>query len=62
MQSYAYSIFSIVALAIHLMINFELIAGRGKENVLGSRYRGFLAGVLVYYVADAAWGIFAGLG
>ena len=62
MQSYSYSAFSIVAIAIHLMINFDMIAGGKDAHVLGTRYRGFLAGILVYYVADASWGIVAGLG
>ena len=34
--------------------------GMGTVRVM--RYRGFLLGVLFYYVADAAWGVFAGLG
>ena len=62
MQGYTYSIFSLVAIVIHLMINFDLIIGRGAISEHGSRYRSFLIGVLVYYVTDAAWGLFAGLG
>ena len=62
MQGYTYSIFSCVAVAIHLIINFRLLAGQGIETERGRRYRGFLFGVLVYYVTDAAWGIIAGLG
>ena len=61
MQGYSYSIFSAVAIAIHLIINFNLLAGRKGLSENGSRYRGFLMGVLFYYVADAAWGVFAGL-
>ena len=62
MQGYSYSIFSAVAIAIHLIINFDLMIGRrGLPTVRGARYRGFLLGVLAYYVADAAWGVFAGL-
>ncbi len=62
MQGYSYSVFSIVALAIHLIINFDLLAGRRIATIRGTRYRGFLFGVLAYYVTDAAWGIIAGLG
>ena len=63
MQDYTYSVFSSVAIAIHLIINFRLLFGRsqGFDAVRVSRYRGFLAGVLAYYVSDAAWGLFAGL-
>ena len=57
-----YSIFSLVAIAIHLMVNFDLLVGRGRATAHGARYRGFLLGVLAYYVADGAWGVFAGLG
>ena len=62
MQGYTYSIFSIVAIAIHLIINFKLIVGRGESTARGICYRGFLYGVLAYYVTDATWGVLAGLG
>ena len=62
MQGYTYSVFSAVAIAIHLIINFDTIIGRGEKSMRGARYRGFLLGVLVYYIADALWGVFAGLG
>ena len=62
MQGYMYSIFSSVALVIHLIINFNFLRGRGVVTEHGARYRGFVLGVLAYYVTDAAWGVFAGLG
>ena len=62
MQGYSYSAFSLFAIAIHLIINFNLLAGRGIVTARGVRYRCFLMGILFYYVADGAWGVFAGLG
>ena len=62
MQDYTYSVFSLVAIAIHLIININLLVGRGVATVRGMRYRGFLTGILAYYISDAAWGILAGLG
>ena len=62
MQSYSYSVFSIVAIAIHLIINADMLIGRRGNSELGSRYRSFLMGILAYYIADASWGILAGLG
>ena len=62
MQGYTYSVFSLVAIAIHLIININLFVGRGVASVRGMRYRGFLMGILAYYIADASWGILAGLG
>ena len=62
MQGYSYSTFSLVAIAIHLIINFNLITGRWGITAHGARYRGFLWGILAYYVLDGAWGVFAGLG
>jgi signal transduction histidine kinase len=62
MQGYSYSVFSLAAIAIHLLINFKLLAGLGVRTERGKRYRDFLLAVLVYYVADGAWGLFAGLG
>ena len=62
MQDFTYSVFSIVAIAIHLIINFNLLVGRGGSTARDTRYRGFLLGALAYYMTDATWGIFAGLG
>ena len=62
MQGYSYSVFSLVAIAVHLIINFNMLASRGIVTDRGARYRGFLFGVLAYYIADAAWGVLAGLG
>ena len=61
MQGYIYSVFSIGAIAIHLIINFNLLRDRKLAIARGACYRGFLMGVLAYYVTDAAWGILAGL-
>ena len=62
MQDFMYSVFSSFAIAIHLIVNFRLLAGRGESSVRGRRYRGFLFGILAYYVTDATWGLLAGLG
>ena len=62
MQDYSYSVFSLVAIAIHLITNFDLLIDRRARSANYSQYNGFLFGVLVYYVTDAAWGILAGLG
>ena len=61
MQGYSYSVLSAVAIAIHLIINFRLLAGRGESSMRSRNYRGFLMGILAYYLTDAAWGVFAGL-
>ena len=62
MQDYSYSVFSIVAIAIHLIMNFKLLAAKGIAHTPRVvRYRGFLVAVLAYYITDAAWGILAGL-
>ncbi|MBO7434675.1 response regulator [bacterium] len=62
MQGYSYSVFSLVAIAIHLVVNFTFLAGKGAQTERGRSYRVFLLGVLFYYLADGAWGVFAGLG
>ena len=61
MQNYTYSVFSMVALVLHLIFNRNLLFGRRIETAHGKRYRLFLFGVLAYYVTDAMWGVFAGL-
>ena len=62
MQGYTYSVFSLAAIAIHLIINFDLLIGRDTVTMRAKRYRGFLWGILAYYITDASWGILAGLG
>ena len=62
MQDYSYSVFSLTAIVIHLIINFKLLFGRGNNGAHVKCYRGFLLGTLAYYIFDGAWGIFAGLG
>ena len=63
MQDYIYSVIAFLAMVIHLTINFNMLPGRrGCGTVYGLHYRGFLAGLFAYYVVDAGWGVFAGLG
>ena len=62
MQDYSYSVFSLTAIVVHLIINFKLLFGGGNTGTHVKCYRGFLLGTLAYYIFDGAWGIFAGLG
>ena len=63
MQDYIYSTIALVAMVIHLIINSSPRAELGMTAAHGEReYRFFLKGIFAYYVADAAWGILAGLG
>ncbi|MBO4631709.1 MAG: hypothetical protein J5858_07280, partial [Lentisphaeria bacterium] len=62
MQDYIYSVIAFLAIAIHLIVNYELRSNNGVITIHGSReYRGFLTGTLGYYLVDAGWGVFAGL-
>ena len=63
MQDYIYSSIAILAMVIHLIINFKILIGRGDVTVHGLReYRGYIAGIFVFYLADAGWGMLSGLG
>ena len=62
MQDYIYSAIAILAIVIHLIINFNLIATKASNARAAREYRVFLAGVFIYYIVDAGWGILAGLG
>jgi len=63
MQDYVYSAIAFVAMAIHLIINSSHIPDRMVTAVRGVReYRRFLRAVFAYYIVDAGWGVFAGLG
>lgn len=62
MQDYVYASLSLVAVVIHLIINYDQLFGHSIAAAKASHYRGFLLGILAYYITDIAWGIFAGLG
>ena len=63
MQDYVYSAIAFVAMAIHLIINSSHLPDRMVTAVRGVReYRRFLRAVFAYYIVDAGWGVFAGLG
>ena len=63
MQDYIYSVIAFLAMAIHLINNFDLRPTRGLITAHGTReYRYFMIGVFAYYLTDAGWGVFAGLG
>ena len=52
-----YASFGILAIVIHIIINFEAIRYPIKgENIAKRRYRSFLWGIMFYYIADVLWG------
>ena len=61
-QSYIYSVIPFLAIAIHLIINFDLLSGHGEITARSRSYRGFLMGIFAYYVVDSGWGVCAGFG
>ena len=56
----SYSIVGLIAIAIHLMINHEVLWNNnmGKDTLVQQDYRRFLLAVLFYYITDAFWGFF----
>ena len=63
MQDYIYSVIAFVAMAIHLIINSSHLPGKMVVSARGAReYHWFLKSVFAYYIVDAGWGVFAGLG
>ena len=53
-----YSSFGILAVFLHLIINFDALKNGRKEPHEGAnfRYRQFLNSILVFYVVDSIWG------
>ena len=64
MQDYFfYSVIAFLAIVIHLIINFDMLPGRKASTFrCAHEYRCFLGGLFYYYISDACWGVFAGLG
>lgn len=54
-----YSSFGILAIILHIIINYHLIVTKDDRatSLSGHRYKWFLINVLIYYVIDASWGI-----
>jgi len=62
MQDYIYSVIAFLAMVIHLIINYDALPWRKISAAHGAReYRFFLAGLFLYYITDASWGVLAGL-
>ncbi len=52
-----YASFGILAIIIHIIINFEAIRyPLNGDNIVKRRYRSFLWGIMSYYVSDVLWG------
>ena len=52
-----YASFGLLAAVIHLIINGEILfRNYGKDDFVWRRYRSFLGGVMIFYVADILWG------
>lgn len=54
-----YSSFGILAILIHVIINYDVLIKNDYRDVMpsSSSYRQFLFGILVYYVSDVLWGV-----
>ena len=55
-----YASIGMLSLVVHIIINFAALKKKHKAETKAfrSRYRHFLYGVMLYYVADIFWGIF----
>ncbi len=53
-----YASFGILALILHVIINFDALRKNRKEisSVPLLRYRQFLYGIMIYYISDIMWG------
>ena len=58
-----YASIGFLSLVLHLIINHEVIANKtkSKRQEVTARYRQFLFGLILYYLADCLWGFFADL-
>jgi len=53
-----YSVIGILAIVIHLIINYEMFSKpKEKDNSTVKFYHLYLISVLIYYITDALWGI-----
>ena len=54
----AYSVVGILALFIHIIVNFDVLFRKGGRSFPGGKqYLCFLIGVLLFHAADGCWGL-----
>ena len=58
-----YSVIGLLAIAIHLIINYDVFWKQNTETASLAQVgcRNFLLAILVYYISDAIWGVLYGL-
>ena len=63
MQDYLYSVIGIIAIAIHLIINFKVMVKPESctSQKAAGKYRFLITAIFSYYITDVLWGILAGL-
>ena len=63
MQDYLYSVIGFIAIAVQLIINFNVmfVPETGKGRKADKMYRWLMLSIFAYYITDAMWGILAGL-
>jgi len=59
MQSFYYSAIGVLAIVVHVIINYEMFSKpKGQDRVTEQYFHVYLLTVLLYYITDALWGIF----
>lgn len=61
MQDFLYSIISIIAVIIHIIINPSLFQRKSWRSNRSKAYPLLMFAIFTYYITDACWGMFAGL-
>ena len=63
MQDYLYSVIGFIAIAVQLIINFQVMFVPDRDDVRKTDrlYRRLMLAIFAYYITDALWGILAGL-
>ncbi len=57
-----YYVFIILAIVIHIIINFDTLRRKRSESLYGLRFfKLFLSAILLFYITDLLWGIFDSL-
>lgn len=57
MHSMYYPAIAIIAILIHIIINYDIIFKKNHRTSSDRDYRRFLIAVFIYYITDALWGI-----
>ena len=62
MQDFMYSVVGALAAVVQIILNYSVMFRKADNGKAHKAYRYLMLSIFAYYITDAGWGLFAGLG